>query len=238
LSALVEWGQKEQPPDDINTRRPRRKVPLTVETLPAVMIAELEALGTALLAVASSERDASLASLEQSVLEAVRASLPRLLEVVLQSSTSRLQPRLSHLLQACPECGQRARLQSWRPRSVSTICGSITFERPWYVCRSCRHGFSPVDQTLELGARERLSEGLKEWVIGLGATTSFAEGANWLKKLSGIEVSDEAVRGIPRGKDRRSSLSSRQRVSRLLRPENRQHPWAERGGCWWWRPTG
>jgi len=40
----------------------------------------------------------------------------------------------------------------------------------------------------------RLSEGLQEWVIGLGATTSFVEAAWWLEKLTRIRVSSETVR--------------------------------------------
>lgn len=167
---------------------------MTVETLPAVMISQLETLGTALLAVARQERDATLKTLEHAVLESVRTVLPRLLEVVLQLGTTELQPRLTALRQDCPNCRTRAKAQSWRPRTVNTVCGPITFERPWYVCPRCRKGFSPVDQTLQLEAGGRLSEGLKEWLTGLGATTSFAEAAHWLKELAGLAVSAETVR--------------------------------------------
>lgn len=158
------------------------------------MIAKLEALGTALVNVGKEHRDAPLAALEKEVLEAVRAALPRLLEEVVKSSTTNLQPALARWQQACPNCGQRTQAQSWRPRTVRTICGTITFERPWFVCEHCQDNFSPVDATLELESRTRLSEGTREWIIGLGATTSFAEAAYWLEKLTGLEVSPETVR--------------------------------------------
>ena len=68
-------------------------------------------------------------------------------------------------------------MQSWRCRTVLTICGRLQFERPWYVCRRCQHGFSPADTTLELETRARVSAGLETWVEELGASHSFGEAA-------------------------------------------------------------
>ena len=177
----------------LSCRRPRRKI-LLPESLPETMLAQLEILGTALLAVAKEHRDGSLATLETEVLEVVRASLPRLLEEVLKCSTSDLQPVYAHWQQSCPNCGERSEAQSWRPRTVTTICGKITFQRPCFVCDHCGHNFSTVDRTLHLEQRTRLSQGLQEWIIGLGASTSFAEATYWLEKLTGLEVSDETIR--------------------------------------------
>ncbi len=174
-------------------RRPRRKV-LLADSLPETMVTQLEALGTALLSVAKEHRDASLAVLEEQVLTVVRSYLPGLLEEVLKISTMALQPALSHWQQPCPKCGRRSPAQSWRRRTVKTVCGSISFERPWFVCHYCQHNFSTVDATLQLEGRVRLSEGVREWLIGLGATTSFVEAAEWLRRLTGLEVSAETIR--------------------------------------------
>lgn len=158
------------------------------------MITQLEALGTALQAVAKEQQDASLAELEKKVLEKVRDMLPGLLEAVIQTSTTSLHPALSHWQQPCPECGERAGAQDWRQRTVTTICGKITFERPWFVCDHCGHNFSIADRTLGVEPRARLSEGLKEWIISLGARTSFVEAAHLLEELTGLKVSDETIR--------------------------------------------
>lgn len=158
------------------------------------MLTQLEALGTALINVAQQHRDAPLATLEQEVLTAVRSALPKLLQDVLMASTTDLQPGMLQRQQCCPHCGERVSVQSWRPRKVTTVCGTITFERPWFVCRACHHGFSPIDRTLQLAGRTRLSEGFREQIIGLGAATSFAEGAYLMEKLTGLAVSDETVR--------------------------------------------
>jgi hypothetical protein len=55
------------------------------------MITQLEALGTRLGAIMQEQRDASLATLEQAVLTAVRAILPALLGEVVRGSTRALQ---------------------------------------------------------------------------------------------------------------------------------------------------
>jgi hypothetical protein len=158
------------------------------------MIGALEALGKALLTITTAHRDAPLATLEQAVLAAVRAALPALLTEVLGASTRALQPPHCYWRQACPHCGQWTRVQSWRPRTVQTICGPVHWERPWYVCRPCRHGFSPADARLGLEARARLSAGLRAWICDLGADTSFGQAAWWLKRLTGLVVQPETIR--------------------------------------------
>src|SRR4051812_18173368 len=162
--------------------------------LPPSMIARLEALGTTLVGLAREQRDASLATLERAVLAAVRAALPGLLAEVLNTSTRALQPPHCHWRQRCPQCGQWARVQSWRRRRVLTVCGLLHWERPWYVCGPCHYGFSPADTTLELEARARLSVGLEAWVEELGASHSFREAAWWLERLTGLVVRTETVR--------------------------------------------
>ncbi len=158
------------------------------------MIAHLDTLGTKLVAVTREHRDDSLAVLEKEVLEVVRSVLPRLLEEVVKMSTTSLQPAQSHWQERCPKCQQAVEEQNWRDRSVTTVCGKITFERPWFVCEHCHKGYSPVDRTLKLEPWARLSEGVREWIIALGATMSFAEAAYWLEQMTGVKVSDETIR--------------------------------------------
>ncbi len=164
------------------------------EALPATMIAHLEALGTALLQVAHENQDAPLQTLEEGVLTAMRATLPHLLEDVVQHATSALQTPQRTWSQSCPSCGTRSRVHSWRPRRVKTICGEIALTRPWYVCPACTQGFSPVDATLQLLPHARLSAGLSGWLVDLGARTSFGEAEALLATLTGLHVSDETIR--------------------------------------------
>lgn len=158
------------------------------------MIAELDALGRTLHAIATARHDGSLASLESAVLAAVRAALPGLLTEVIRLNARALQEPQAHWPQFCPRCSTKARVHSRRPRSVQTVCGPITVERPWYLCRSCGHGFSPADATLGLEARSRLSSGLQAWLLALGSRTAFRDAAELLELLTGLPVSPETVR--------------------------------------------
>jgi hypothetical protein len=164
------------------------------EALPADMVAQLDALGRRLMAWTVAHPDASLALHEQAVLSAVRATLPRLLETVLQRSTSALAPPQRRLRYTCPTCARRLRARRWARRQVRTVCGPIRFTRPWYVCPSCQRGWSPADAALGLAPRARLSVGVERWLWSLGASVPFAEASRRLAQLTGLAVSAETVR--------------------------------------------
>ena len=59
-------------------------------TLPAGIIACLDALGGRLLEITREHRDGTLEQLEQAVLEAVRAELPKILSEVVTNASSRM----------------------------------------------------------------------------------------------------------------------------------------------------
>jgi uncharacterized protein UPF0236 len=164
------------------------------EVLPGAILAQLEALGHALVAVARTHHDETLAVLETATLEAIRAAMPRLLGVVLQGGTTSLQAGGIGRTASCPCCAQRAALESWRRRTLTTVCGQLTLERPWYHCRRCHHGWSPTDATWDLAPRARISAGLTDWLIDLGASTSFVDAQRELGKLAGVTVAAETIR--------------------------------------------
>jgi hypothetical protein len=164
------------------------------EALPSGMVAVLARLGEELVRWAQAHRESTLAEQEQAVLGLVRHALPALLTVVLAESTSGLHPATARLRPVCPRCGARARVQSWRRRQVLTVCGPISFDRPWYVCPAGHPGFSPVDATLALVPHARLSAGLRAWLVEQGASESFAAAAGTVARLTGLEVAAETVR--------------------------------------------
>jgi hypothetical protein len=164
------------------------------EALPAAIVTQVEALGHALVAVAATCHDGTLATVETATLAAIRAAMPRLLGAVLQVGTTSLQPGGIGRTAPCPRCETRTALEGWRPRTMSTVCGPLTLERPWYHCRRCRHGWSPTDATWDLAPRARISAGLADWLIDLGASTSFVEAQRELGKLAGVTVAAETIR--------------------------------------------
>lgn len=165
------------------------------DALPASIVAPLEELGAALSQWAQTHRDASLATHEAGVLDAVRRVLPALLGAVVQASTPALAPARQRLREPCPGCGTRREARhQWRPRTVQTVCGPLRYERARYRCRPCQQEWSPADCTLGVPPRARLSAGLDTWLAELGAATAFAPAAGLLQRLTGLRVSAETLR--------------------------------------------
>jgi len=98
----------------------------------------------------------------------------------------------------CP-CGQTATYQRMRPAHVTTLLGTITLERPYYLCGGCHHGLAPLDQRLGLCAGG-LSAGLEEILALLGAQLPFEEAVGLVAKLTLVEVCPntckEATEGV------------------------------------------
>ena len=163
-------------------------------TLPEKIVAVVSALAEDLAAWCVAGRDKTLAAHEQAVLERVRQVLPLLLRAVVEASTSGLDPRLARQRTACPTCQRKAKPHQVRGRQVMTVCGPLTLERPWYHCAHCGHGWSVVETVLGLAERARLSAGLVEWVVRLGAAAPFREAAEVLAELTGLELGAETVR--------------------------------------------
>jgi hypothetical protein len=131
----------------------------------------------------------TLSEIEQHVLRLIK-DLGASLVSGLASLATPLQPP-PHI--ACP-CGQTATYQRLRPAKVTTLLGSISLERPYYLCRTCRHGHHPVDAQLQFCAGSR-SAALDHLLALLGATQdSFAEASSVLEQLTLLELSPNTVR--------------------------------------------
>lgn len=164
------------------------------DALPSGIVARVQRLGVELVTLARHLRNAPLAEQEQAVLLTIRRALPDVLTAVIEASTQALDDGVVRVRHRCPRCGGRVRVHGWRARRVQTVCGTITVQRPWYACRPCGHGFSPVDRTLELAERTRMSAGLRAWVVRLGAATTFRDAVAVLDDLTGLRVAPETVR--------------------------------------------
>jgi len=164
------------------------------EALPEGIVARVQELGAEVAAWARAHRGEDLAAHERGVLAAVRRALPGLLGEVVRLATPGLDGRHAPLREACPGCGRRGRTVGWRARAVLTVCGPVGFERPWYACRGCRRGWSPVDAALGVAPRARLSAGVGAHAVALGAATDFREAAALLEALTGLAVAPETVR--------------------------------------------
>jgi hypothetical protein len=164
-------------------------------TLPEKIVAAVTTLAEDLADWSIEGRDQALAAHEAAVLERVRRVLPLLLRAVVEAATSELAPRLREAAAACPRCGRKAKPHELeRGRTVATSCGALELARPWYHCAPCGHGWSVVETVLDVPARARVSAGLRAWLVLLGASAVFRDGAALLATLTGLAVAPETLR--------------------------------------------
>jgi hypothetical protein len=164
-------------------------------TLPEKIVAVVEALAEELADWCVAGRDRPLVAHEEAVLARVRGVLPLLLQAVVEQATSGLDPRLTRAQEACLRCERKVAPHGKpRRRQLQTQCGTVTLERPWYHCWHCGQGWSAVETTLGVVGGSRLSDGLRGWLVRLGAAAPFREAADVLDELTGLTVGPETIR--------------------------------------------
>ena len=95
----------------------------------------------------------------------------------------------------CPGCGRSLWARPTRPRTVETLVGELTLERPYFYCESCRHGFYPLDQALGLSAHAKQYD-LQQAASALAVEMPFGEAANWMSQWTDGPISDEVLHGM------------------------------------------
>ena len=89
-------------------------------------------------------------------------------------------------------CGQQARYQELRSKTVLTAVGEVRISRPYYLCPHCHHGQFPADVELDIKDTES-SPGVRRMEAVLGQEAPFEQGRQRLKLLAGLEVTTKAV---------------------------------------------
>jgi hypothetical protein len=98
---------------------------------------------------------------------------------------------------ACPKCGVHslnAVRRRRKPRTMNSRCGTVHIPRVRLTCRACGHSWLPLQAALGLGAQQRTSGGLQHWEALVGGLTIFAEAAQLLEILAGVQVGTETLR--------------------------------------------
>ena len=92
---------------------------------------------------------------------------------------------------ACPKCGVHslnAVRRRRKPRTLNSRCGAVHIPRLRLTCRGCQHSWLPLQYVLGVAAKQRTSGGLQHWEALLGGLTIFAEAAQLLETLAGVQV--------------------------------------------------
>lgn len=95
---------------------------------------------------------------------------------------------------ACP-CGQQARYQESRSKTVLAVVGTVEVSRPYYLCRHCHQGQFPADQHLDIVNTE-FSPGVRRMQALVGQQAPFEHGREQLKLLAGLDVATKSVERV------------------------------------------
>lgn len=153
------------------------------------MLACAEVAVNALAQWARDHPDADLDAREERVLQQGRALLAALLTLVAVAAAPRSPGR-------CPGCGAwTARPAArQRPRAVLSRCGLLRLARALLTCRGCGASWAPLDRALGLRPHQRLTGGLRQWLVELGRDLPFRRAAHQLLGLTGLAVGAETIR--------------------------------------------
>jgi hypothetical protein len=102
----------------------------------------------------------------------------------------------------CPQCGRTLPARGLVSRTVETLVGEVTLERPYFYCLECKHGFYPLDEVLELSERRKQWD-IQEAGARLAAEVPFETAQELFSQLTGLSLSDhtthEVVGEVSRG---------------------------------------
>ena len=92
----------------------------------------------------------------------------------------------------CPTCDRVLQAREPVGRTVETMEGSVQLQRPYFYCRACRCGMSPLDEVLGLSAG-RLQLDVQQAAADLVTEVPYDTASTLFGRLSGITVSSERM---------------------------------------------
>jgi hypothetical protein len=134
-------------------------------------------------------------TLEQ-ITQAVFEMRQDLLGAVTQSLVAQAHgPGLTQDCAICPHCGQTLAARGPVQRTVETMVGAVTLERPYFYCRGCQAGFSPLDEAVELSPRRKQGD-IQKAAVRLAAEVPYDTAAELFRELTGLVLSDHTVHQV------------------------------------------
>ena len=136
----------------------------------------------------------------------------------------------------CPQCERVLRARPSRSRTVETLLGPVTLERPYFYCAACHHGFHPLDQALGLSGHRKQWD-VQQAGVELALEMPHERASNLLDELTDASMSDCAIHEVLQQTGSLEVLQvcpARPR-SRIALP--RPPPDASGGPSWCWPST-
>jgi hypothetical protein len=93
----------------------------------------------------------------------------------------------------CPNCQGSAWFKGERSRQLLTMAGMVSVCRPYYYCRRCKQGFSPLDVRLCLPPGSHFTRSVCQEVAYLSACLPFEQAVQTLYRLAKVRVSSRSA---------------------------------------------
>jgi Uncharacterised protein family (UPF0236) len=119
---------------------------------------------------------------------------------------------------ACGTCAGTARFYGCRERTIVTRHGELHFERRYYACATCHHGFAPLDQRLGLDGHTPTPQ-VRGWLAELGSEGVFEVAARRLATFTDVHLSESTAARIAVEVGRRLRAEELSEAERILRGE-------------------
>jgi uncharacterized protein UPF0236 len=97
---------------------------------------------------------------------------------------------------ACP-CGANQKFVGYRPRTLATLLGSVSYQRAYYHCRRCGESCCPYDREAKLGNCQ-VSLNLAKAATLLAVQDPFSPSAAVLEELTGVRLGDRTIQRLTR----------------------------------------
>lgn len=95
----------------------------------------------------------------------------------------------------CPQCGRILPARGLVSRTVETLVGEVSLERPYFYCLECKQGFYPLDEVLELAERRKQWD-IQEAGARLAAEVPFETAQELFSQLTGLSLSDHTTHEV------------------------------------------
>jgi len=93
---------------------------------------------------------------------------------------------------SCRGCGRILKVWDRSSRRVETLIGGFTLTRPYFYCRDCQEGFSPLDEALKLARGEKQYD-MQRAGVRVASEMSYSEAAKVFDELTKTRLSNHAL---------------------------------------------
>jgi hypothetical protein len=138
------------------------------------------------------DRPPTLAELTQAVFalrqELTQAVTEGLLE---QAHRAALEQRTA----ACPQCGQMLSARGLQERTVETLVGALHLRRPYFYCRHCQQGTTPLDEVLQVTACRKQPD-VQKAAVQLTKEVPYETACELFEQLTGLPLSAHTAHDV------------------------------------------